>query len=151
MAWGKDTFPYTWNALGGKIAPEVLSHGLRNELQRERKSASQARSLLWLGGFPGRSIASVSEDESNTESQDTKQDDEDKIDEARPFVGNDNNHQHKNHDQRKQRQDSAYTFQIVGRGCGGAEAPSPEFLAGQIHTLTLLPPPPIPPTPPPPS
>ncbi len=114
---------------------EGKAHGLRNELQRGRKSASQARSILWLGGFPGRSIASVSEDEINTDSQDSKQDDEEQIEEAHRFEGNDNKHQHKTKDQRKQRQDSAYTVQIVGSGCGSAKAPSPEFLAGEIDTV----------------
>src|SRR6266851_3007764 len=114
------------------------THGLRNELQRERKSASQARSILWLGGFPGRSVSSVSEDEINQESQDTKEHDEEKIDEACPFVGNDDNHQHKNHDQRKQRQDSAYTVPIVGSGCGCARATSLEFLAGHISIVNLI-------------
>ncbi len=119
------------------ISVKPLTHGLRNELQRERKSASQARSSLWLGGFPGRSISSVSKDEINTDSQNTKQYDEDKIDEARRFGGNDNKHQHKPKDQRKQRQDSAYTVQIVGRGCGCAKAPSLEFLAGHIGIANL--------------
>src|SRR5260221_5853745 len=112
------------------------THGLRNELQRERKAVSQARLILWLGGFPGRTLTSVSEDEINRDSQDPKQHDEDQIDEACPFVGNDNNHQHKNHDQRKQRQDSAYTVQISS-GFGYAKDSSQEFLAGHISRAHL--------------
>src|SRR5215470_19533297 len=88
-------------------AHDVLTHKMelpttsRNELQRERKAISQARSILWLGGFPGRTLTSVSEDEINRDSQETKQHDEDQIDEACPLVGNDHHHQHKNKDQRK--------------------------------------------------
>lgn len=65
--------------------------------------------------------------------QDTKQDDVDIIDEAHRFEGNDNKHQDKNKDQRKQRQESAYTLQIVqigGSKFGSAKAPGLELLAG---------------------
>src|SRR5215470_2577814 len=103
-----------WSMRGSGDNISSKTHGLRNELPRARKSATPARSLLWFGGVAGRSGSSGSEDEIQQESQNPKQHDEDQIDDACPLVGNDNNHQHKKKDQRKQRQDSADTVQVVG-------------------------------------
>lgn len=72
-----------------------VSHGLRNELQREKKAVSQARSILWLADFPERSISPEGEDEIKQEGRDNKQASEDKIGEARRFEDNDDRPQNK--------------------------------------------------------
>src|SRR5258708_9709961 len=106
-------------------------------MQKKKKRALQTRLILWLVRRPGRSISHASKDEIQKDGQDSKQHDEENRDEAhKRGVGNDDNHQHKDKDQRKQGQDKAGAdTKIRGVGCSSAKAPGLESLVRHLDLV----------------
>ena len=95
------------------------------------------RLLLWLVRRPGRSSSPESKDEIEKDGQDSKQHDEENRDEThKRGVGNDDNHQHKQKDQRHQGQDKACAdTQIRGGGLSSVKASGLESVVRHLDLV----------------